>query len=250
MLTSFLSTRIWQVSLPALTKKDLSDHGSCSWISFVQRWMSMMMKFSPSIQENPTILVTSSKDAPFVVLMSLGRLSSNTFQIWSSQHWTCRPLPWANDVSAKVEEAPWVALSHRLFASWSFPSVSKFGPVPSAKSFQTTICSFDTSDMLTIVWSSVTSASQNWHPMKFSSTTASTENPSSSRQNLTRNFLGLCSKQNLWSWFIQDQPIFLKFFHPFLLPLQLSFWVVSAHAATSSSRVLSQLFVFNKVWPN
>jgi len=43
--------------------------------------MFMMMKFSPSIQENPTILVTSSKDAPFVVLMSLGRLSSNTFQI-------------------------------------------------------------------------------------------------------------------------------------------------------------------------
>ena len=36
-------------------------------------------------------------------------------------------------------------------------------------------------------------------------------------------------------------------FHLFQLPLQPSFSVVSAHAATSSSRVLSQLFVFNKV---
>ena len=37
MLISFWSTRIWQVSLPALTKRDLSDHGSCSWTSFDQR---------------------------------------------------------------------------------------------------------------------------------------------------------------------------------------------------------------------
>ena len=116
MLTSFLSTRIWQVSSPALTKKDLFDHGSCSWTSFVRRWMCTMMKFSPFIQGNPTILVTSSKDTPFVVLISLGRLSSNTFQIWLSQRWTCKPLPFANDVSANVEGVPWATLSHQPFA--------------------------------------------------------------------------------------------------------------------------------------
>ena len=37
ILTSFWSTRIWQVSSPALTKRNLSDHGSCSWTSFDQR---------------------------------------------------------------------------------------------------------------------------------------------------------------------------------------------------------------------
>ena len=208
------------------------------------------MKPSLSIRANPTIPVTSLKDAPFVVSMSLGRLSSSMSQNWSSQHWTCRPLPWANDVSAKAEEVPWVALSHQLSALWSFPSVNKFGPVPSTKFSPIIMCSFDTSDMLTIVWSLVTSASLHLHHMKSSWTKASTENPSFSRQNLTKNFLALCSKQNPWSWFIKDQPISLKSFHPFQLPLQPSYSVVSAHAATSSSRVPSQLFVFNKVWPN
>ena len=81
MLTSFWSTRIWQVSSPALIKRDLSDHGSCSWTSFDQRCMFAMMKFSLFTQGNPTIPVTLSKDAPFVVSMSLGRSSSNMFQV-------------------------------------------------------------------------------------------------------------------------------------------------------------------------
>ena len=207
------------------------------------------MKPSPSIRANPTIQVTSLKDVAFVVSMSLGRLSSNMFLTWSSRPWTCRPLPWANDVSANAEEVPWGALSPQLSALWSFPSVNKFGPVLSAKSSPIIICSFGISVMLTIVWYLETNASPNLHHMKFSLTMASTANPSSSRQNLTK-ILGLCLKQNPWSWFIKDQPTSLKSFRPFQLLLQPSYSVVSAHAATSSSRVPSQLFVFNKVWPN
>ena len=121
---------------------------------------------------------------------------------------------------------------------------------PLGKSSPIIICSFDTSDMLTIVSYSVTSASLHLHHTKSSWTKASTENPSFSRRNLTKNSLVSCSKRNLWSWFTRDRPMSLKSFHPFQLPLQKSSSVVSAHAATSSSRVPSLLFVFNKVWPN
>ena len=127
---------------------------------------------------------------------------------------------------------------------------NKFGLVLSTNSSPIIICSFDTSDMLIIVSYLVTSASLHLHHMKSSWTKDSTENPSFSRRNLTKNFLASCLKQNLWSWSTRDRPIPLKSSHLFQLPLQKSSSVAFAHAVTSSSRVPSLLFVFDKVWPN
>ena len=208
------------------------------------------MRSSLSIQGNPIIPVTLSKDAPFVVSMSLGRSSSNTSQIWSDLHWTCKPSPLENDVSVNVEEVPWAVLFHQHYASWWFPSASRFGPTPFATSYPTTICSFGTSVMLTIVWSLVTNALQKWRLMKSFLTMVFMENPSFWRLNRTKNFWDSWSKPSLGKWSIKVQPTSLKFSHPFPLLLLPFFWAAFAHVATLSSRVRSQPLVFNKVWPS
>ena len=61
-----------------------------------------------------------------------------------------------------------------------------------------------------------------------------------------QEFLGFYARnKTLGADLSRTNQISLKSFHPFQLPLQPSYSVVSAHAATSSSRVPSQLFVFN-----
>ena len=78
MEISSFTTKTSLASSPALTKRCLLEPGICSWAFFAHVWMSATTKCSLSIQDEATILETSSRDERFDVLMSQGKSSSRT----------------------------------------------------------------------------------------------------------------------------------------------------------------------------
>ena len=104
MVIWLLSTKTSQVSSPALIKTGLFDPGSCSWTFYDLRWMCPTKKSFRFIQEKPTIQEISSRVAPSVVWMSLGRLSFKTFRISSSRSWHANVCSWSKMHPAKTRQ--------------------------------------------------------------------------------------------------------------------------------------------------
>ena len=127
-----------------------------------------MRRSFPFTLESPTIQVTSSKAVHFVASMSLGRLSSAMYQIRSNQPCTCRPSHWDNGVSVNAGAASWAVLCRLPYASWSSPSVNRFGTTPSINFSPIIISSSNMFATLTIASSSVTNVLPHLFHMRFS----------------------------------------------------------------------------------
>ena len=94
------------------------------------------MRSSRYTLEKPTTRGTSLKDAHSAASMSLGKLSSEMFQIWSNRPWTFKPLHWDKDVSVNAEEVQWAVPYLRLYASWLYPSALNLAQHLPPTSFQ------------------------------------------------------------------------------------------------------------------
>ena len=212
--------------------------------------MSMMRRSSLSTLASPTIQETSSKAVPFVASMSLGRLSSAMYQIWSNQPCICRHSPWDNVASVNAVAVPWAVLSLLPYVSWSSPSVNRFGTTPSTNFFPIITCSLNMSATSTIASFSVTNAWPHLIHMKFYWMMASMENLLSLKPSQTKNSLALWSKQSRLNWFTRDQHRCHKFSHHSQLHLLRSYSAVSGRDVTSSSRELFHPYVSNKACHN
>ena len=119
---------------------------------------------------------------------------------------TCKRSPWVIVASANAEAAPWEVLYPQPSALWSFPSVNRYGPSTSNKSFPIITYLSNIFDTLTIASFLETLVSGNFPHTKSFSMKASMANPSSLKLHQAKNFSVSCLKPNRWSSSTQVQP--------------------------------------------